>query len=86
MKWIFTKYIFIVGLSTRVGEHPNRVFLVVNFFFAVRLYNCNDSHFDMSDLHSWLSGQSGVLYQLEIARYDPKSVLLPQWQRRANAF
>jgi hypothetical protein len=42
------------------------VFLVVKFF-AIRLYNCNDSHLDMSDLHFWLSGQSVALYQQEIA-------------------
>jgi hypothetical protein len=27
------------------------------FLFAIRLYNCNDSHLDLSDLHSRLSGQ-----------------------------
>ncbi len=36
------------------------VFLVVNFF-AIRLYNHNDSHLEMTDLHSWLSGQSVAL-------------------------
>jgi hypothetical protein len=69
-----------VGLGTRVGEQPNSdstFFLVVNFFFAIRLFNCNDSHLDMSDLHAWLSGQSVVLYQREIASSDPDSVLCP---------
>jgi hypothetical protein len=37
------------------------VFLIVNFFFAIRLYNRNDSHLDMSDSHSWLSGLSVAL-------------------------
>jgi hypothetical protein len=42
----------------------------------------------MSDLHSWLSGQSlsVALYQREIASSDSNGVLLPQWQRRAKAF
>jgi hypothetical protein len=51
--------IFIVGLSTRVGGQPNcdsACFSGCEFFFAIRLYNRNDSHLDMSDLHSWLSG------------------------------
>jgi hypothetical protein len=51
--------IFIVGLSTRVGEQTNcdsTCFSGFEFFFAIRLYNSNDSHLDMSDLHSWLSG------------------------------
>ncbi len=61
------------------------VFLVV-IFFAIRLYNCNDSHLHMSDLHSWLSDQSVALYQREIASSDPKGVLLLKWQRRANTF
>jgi hypothetical protein len=37
------------------------VFPFVNFLFAIRLYKRNDSHPDMSDMHSWLSGQSGAL-------------------------
>jgi hypothetical protein len=68
-----------VGLSTRVGGQPNcnsTCFSGCEFFFAIRLYNRNDSHLDMSDLHSWLSGQSGVLYQLEIASSDQNGVLL----------
>jgi hypothetical protein len=42
------------------------VFLVVIFFFAIRHFNCNDPHFDMSDLRSWLSGQSVALCQQDI--------------------
>ncbi len=51
--------IFIVGLSNRVGERSNcdsTCFSGCEFFFATRLYNRNDSHLDMSDLRSWLSG------------------------------
>jgi hypothetical protein len=57
-------------------------------FFAIRLYNRNDSHLNMSDLHSWLNGQSVALYKREIASSDPNGVLLPvpQWQRRAITF
>ncbi len=51
------------------------VFLVVNVF-ATRLCNRNDSHLDMSDLHSWLSGQSVALCQQEIASSDPNGVVL----------
>ncbi len=66
-------------LSTRVGEQSNcdsTCFSGCEFFFAIRLYNHNDSHLDMSDLHSWLSGQSAALYEREIASSDPNSVLL----------
>ncbi len=68
-----------MGLSTRVGEQPNcdsPCFSGCEFFFAARLYNRNDSRLDMSDLHSWLSGQSVALYQREIANSEPNSVLL----------
>ncbi len=41
-----------------------------------KLYNRNDSHLDMSDLHSWLNGQSVALEQREIASSDPNGVLL----------
>ncbi len=51
----FPSPIFIVGLSTRVGKQPT-CFSGCEFFFAIRLYNCNGSHLDMSDLHSWFSG------------------------------
>jgi hypothetical protein len=51
------------------------VFLVMNCF-ATRLYNHNDSHLNMSDLHSWLSGQSVAVYQREIASSDPNGVRL----------
>ncbi len=84
----FPSHIFIVGLSTRVGEQPNcdsTCFLAVDFF-AIRLYNCNHSHFDMSDFHSWLSGQSIALCKREIASSDPKGVFLLYWQRSANTF
>jgi hypothetical protein len=60
----FPSHIFIVGLSTRVGEQPNcdsTCFSGRDICFAIRLYNCNDSRFHMSDLHSWLSGQSVAL-------------------------
>jgi hypothetical protein len=50
------------------------VFLDV-IFFSISLYNSNDSHLDMSDLHSWLSGQSAAYYWLEIASSDRNSVL-----------
>ncbi len=55
----FPSPFFIVGLSTRVGKQSNcdsTCFSGCEFFFAIRLYNCNDSHLDMSDLHSWLNG------------------------------
>ncbi len=55
----FPSPIFIVGLSTRVGEQPNcdsTHFSGCEFFYAIRLYNLNDLHLNMSDLHSWLSG------------------------------
>ncbi len=71
----FPSYIFIVGLSTRVGEQPNcdsTCFSGCEFFFAIRLYNCNHSHLDMSDLHSWFIGQSVALCKREIASSDPK--------------
>ncbi len=44
---------FIVGLSTRAGERSNcdsTCFSGCEFFFAIGLYNRNDSHLDMSDL------------------------------------
>ena len=69
-----------MGLSTRVGGQPNcdsTYFSGCEFFFAIRLYNCNDSPLDMSDMHSWLSGQSNALYEREIAGSDPNGVLLP---------
>ncbi len=53
------------------------VFLVVNFLFAIRLHNRNDSNLDMSDLRSWLSGWNVELYNQEIAGSDPNGVLLP---------
>ena len=75
----FPSHIFIVELSTRVGEQPNcdsTWFSGCEYFFAIRLYNSNDSHLDMSDLHSWPSGQSVALYQQEIASSDPNGVPL----------
>ncbi len=51
--------IFVVGLSTRVGKQSNcdsTCFSGREFFFAIILYNRNDSHSHMSDLWSWLSG------------------------------
>ncbi len=73
--------IFIMGLSTRVGEQRNCDSTCFSgcefkFFFAIRLYNRNDSHPDMSDLHSWLSGLV-ALYNREIAGSDPNRVVLP---------
>ena len=68
-----------MGLSTRVGGQPNcdsTCFSGCEFFFAIRLYNRNDSHLDMSDSHSWLNGKSVALYEREIAGSDPNSVLL----------
>ncbi len=75
----FPIHIFIVGLSTRVGEQSNcdsTCFSGCEFFFATRLYYRNDSHLNMSDLHSWLSGQSVARYQREIASSNPNGVLL----------
>ena len=75
----FPIHIFIVGLSTRVGEQPNcdsTCFSGCEFFFAIRLYDSNDSHLDMSDLHCWLIGQSVALFEREIASSDPNGVLL----------
>ena len=70
--------IFIAGLSTRVGEQRNcnsTCFSGCEFFFAIRVYNYNDSHLDMSDLRSLLSGQSVALYRRDIASSDPNGVL-----------
>ena len=52
--------IFIVGLSTRVGEQPNcysTCFSGCELFFAIRLYNSNDSqswHVRFAFLAQWL--------------------------------
>ncbi len=51
-------HLFIAKLC-RVGEQSNcdsACFSGCEFFFAIRLYNRNDSHLNMSDLQSWLSG------------------------------
>ncbi len=53
------------------------VFLVqVVNFFAIRLYNSNDWLLDMSDLHSWLSGQ---IVALSSCQWDIAS---SQWSKR----
>ncbi len=78
----------LVELSTRVGKQPNfdsTCFSGCGFCFATRLYNRNDSHLAMSDLHSSYWSER-CAYQREIARSDPNGVLLLKWQRRANTF
>ena len=68
-------------LSARVGEQQHSVpscFLFCNFFFLQFNYiNRNVSHHVMSDLQSWLSGQSVALNKREIASSDLSGVLLP---------
>ena len=73
--------IFNVELSARVGEQQHPVptcFVDCNFFFLQFNYiNRNVSHHIMSDLQSWLSGQSVALNKREIASSGSSSVLLP---------
>jgi hypothetical protein len=60
------------------------IFLVVNSFlqldFKIAMIHV------LSDLRSWLSGQSIALCEREIASSDPNCALLTKWQRRANTF
>ncbi len=69
-------------LSARVGEQQHPVptcFVDCNFFFLQFNYIYhNVSHHVMSDLLSWLSGQSVELNKREIASSDSSGgVLLP---------
>ncbi len=56
-----------MGFSTKVGEQPNwdsTYFSGCEFFFAIRLYNRNDSHLGMSDLH-WNANTAELLMECE---------------------
>ena len=62
--------------SVHTTVHDSR-WIAIFFFLQFNYINRNVSHHDMSDLQSWLSGQSVALYKQEIAGSDPKGVLLP---------
>ena len=68
-------------LSARVGEQQHPVptcFVDCNFFFLRFNYiNRNVSYHVMSDLQSWLIGQSVALNKRGISSSDSSGVLLP---------
>ena len=66
--------------SLSLGLPPAPVptcFVDCNFFLQFNYINRNVSHLYMSDLQSWLSGQSVALNKREIASSDSSGVLLP---------
>ncbi len=73
-------HIFNVELSARVVEQQHPVptcFVDCNFFLQFQLDKPQCLYLAMSDLQSWLSGQSVALNKREIASSDLSGMLLP---------